>query len=115
MQSIYVIDPIIEKLISSMTINQLVHTNVQLTGVYSQFLRYFIHQSQILPDRFQTGNDVVEIRQRDGVRVFGQLFGDNFAAGLQNIVERNFQLLGIGLEQIVDLLFRGSQVELDVL
>jgi len=42
------------------------------------------------------------------------LLGNDFAAGLQNIVERNFQLLGIGLEQIVDLLLCGSQVELDV-
>lgn len=49
------------------------------------------------------------------MRVFRQLLGDDFAAGLQNIVERNFQLLGVGLEQIVDLLLRGSQVELDVL
>jgi len=57
-------------------------TNVQLTGVYPQLLRYFIHQPQIFPDRLQASNNIVQIRQGHSVRVFRQLFGNNFATGL---------------------------------
>lgn len=90
-------------------------TDIQLAGIHSQFLRYLIHELQILPDRLQAGDYVIKIRQGDGVRIFRQLLGDDLAACLEDIVERDLQLFAIDLQQILDLLFRGAQVQLHVL
>lgn len=46
--------------------------------------------------------------------VFSELFSDNSTAGLEDVVQINFQLVEISLEDIIDLLLRRAQVQLHV-
>lgn len=74
-----------------------------------------MHGLQILLDGLQSSHNVAEISKRYCMRIFGELFGNDSAARLKDVVQINFKLVEISSEKVIDLLLGGAQVQFHIL